>query len=332
MTDPYGRDIPSKIPRPTDPRYQEIPSPDLPGYPSYLKPIPINTRDTERVLRSYLNKNEPKIQRWLYSTWTAERESIKYQEIRNALRDHEVPLEWIQQYQQDYSKFVVEVLDPAWKDAMKSSGGYMGDKIEKYAGKPFGHTPTGRYIEEWIQVRGGELQTALSDSQHQAMKAIVRRYTVDMPLSPQELGRVLRPIIGLTPKQAAAVARYRESLVAEGLTAKKIDHMIGNYAGFLHRQRALRIARTELSAAYNFGQLDAIRKAKEQGYFRGDVIKRWMTAQDERVCDFCGPLDGQVIGIEETYPVIMPEIENALVPPAHPSCRCTVSYQVLERK
>lgn len=331
--DPYGRDKPSKIPRPDVPSsYEPVPSPRLPGYPPYLKPIPINTRDVELVLRSYLNKNEPKIQRWLYSTWNAEREAIKYQELRNAVRDREVPLEWVQSYQQDYSRFVVEVLDPAWREAMESAGGYIGERVEKYAGKPFGFTSTGRRIEEWIQVRGGELAVALSDSQHQAVRAIIRRYTVDMPLSPDELGRVLRPVIGLTPKQSMAVARYRESLINEGLSLRRVDNMVGNYEGFLRRQRALRIARTELSSAYNYGQLEAVRQANEEGFFGGDVIKVWMTAEDERVCDFCGPLDGEVIGLEETYPGAMPDMKNILAPPAHPMCRCSIGYQVLERR
>lgn len=330
--DPYGRDRPSKIPRPDVPSFEPVPSPGLPPeYPFYLKPIPINTRDTLQVLRDYLNAREPKIQRWLYSTWNAEREALKYQEIRNAIRDHEVPLEWIMQWQQDYSRFIIEVLDPEWRKAMESSGGRIGELVEKYAGRPFGFTPTGRRIEEWIQVRAGELTVNLSDMQHQAIKLIIRRYTVDMPLSPQELARVLRPVIGLTPKQAAAVARYRENLLAEGMDPKKVAHQVGNYASFLHRQRALRIARTELSFAYNYGQFEAIRQAQEQGYFGGEVVKVWMTADDERTCDFCGPLDGQVIGLEETFPGLTDKLPNIFVPPAHPNCRCTVGYQVLER-
>lgn len=155
--DPYGRDRPSKIPRPDVPSFEPVPSPGLPPeYPFYLKPIPINTRDTLQVLRDYLNAREPKIQRWLYSTWNAEREALKYQEIRNAIRDHEIPLEWILQWQEDYSRFIVEVLDPEWRRAIQSAGGKIGELVEKYAGRSFGFKPTGRRIEEWIQVRSGE--------------------------------------------------------------------------------------------------------------------------------------------------------------------------------
>lgn len=330
--DPYGRDKPSPIPSPG------VPSPGepVPGYepyiPPWLKPIPINTRDTLAVLRGYLNAREPKIVRWLYSTWNAEREAIKYQELRNAVRDKEMPLEWLLQWQQDYARFVTEVLEPEWRKAMQAAGEKLGEDITEYAGRPFGFTPTGRRIEEWIQVRGGELAVALTDAQRDAVRAILRRYTVDQPVSPDELGRILRPVIGLTPKQAAAVVRFRESLIAEGLPPKKVDHQVGNYAGFLHRYRAERIARTELAFSYNFGQLEAVRQAGEQGFFGGEVVKEWMTAEDERVCPHCGPLDGQIIGLEETFPGLTEKVPFTYTPPAHPNCRCTVGYKVLERR
>jgi len=331
-TDPYGRDIQSAIPRPDVVSPGEIvPGYNPPGIPPWMEPIPINKRDVLQVLKSYLDRNEPKIKRWLYNTWNREREAITYAELRNAVRDHEMPLEWILQWQQDYSRFVVEALNPEWRRAMQSAGEKLGESIEEYAGRPFGFTPTGRRIEEWIQVRGGELAVALSDLQHQAMRAILRYYTVDNPVSPEELGRILRPVVGLTPKQAEAVRRFRENLIAEGLPLKKVEHQVLNYAGYLHRFRALRIARTELSFAYNYGQFEAIRQAQEQGYFGGEVVKVWMTADDERTCDFCGPLDGQVIGLEETFPGVTDKLPNIFTPPAHPNCRCTVGYQVLER-
>ena len=40
---------------------------------------------------------------------------------------------------------------------------------------------------------------------------------------------------------------------------------------------------------------------------------KWLTAQDERTCPECAPLDGRVFKIDE-----------APGPPKHPACRCTV--------
>lgn len=49
-------------------------------------------------------------------------------------------------------------------------------------------------------------------------------------------------------------------------------------------------------------------------------VRRWLTAEDERVCAICGPLDHKT---EEVWKVQFPS-----GPPAHPNCRCAV---VLER-
>jgi len=332
--DPCGRDRPSPIPNPSEGQTggEYVPGYDPPGIPPYLKPIPVNTRDVLAVLRGYLNAKEPKVVRWLYSTWNAEREAIKYQELRNAIRDHEMPLEWILRWQTDYSRFVIEVLDPEWREAMKSAARTLGEDITEFAGRPFFFTPTGARIEEWIQTRGGELATNLFAVQREAMRAVIRHFTVTKPVSVDELSRIIRPLIGLTVRQANAVIRFMEALQAEGLPEDKILHQVGNYAGFLHRYRAITIARTELAFAYNFGQFEAIRQAREQGFFDGDVVKVWMTAHDERVCPHCGPLDGMTVGLEETYPGATAAIPYTYTPPAHPRCRCTVSYRVLRRR
>jgi SPP1 gp7 family putative phage head morphogenesis protein len=332
MADPYGHDIPSPIDPPTTIKPGEpVPKPGLPErYPEYLKPIPVNTRDVTAQMRGYLNSREPKVQKWLYSTWTAQREAIKYQEIRNAVRDGEVALSWIQRWQDDYVRFVNDVLEPEWEKAMLSGGGAIAEDISKYAGRPFRYTELGRQMTDWINTRGAELAVGFSQAQTDAVRFLIRRYTVDEPLGPLQLARILRPVIGLTPKQAQAVARFRSSLVAEGLPARTIEHQVGNYAGFLHRYRAERIARTELSYAYNYGQFEAVGKARDEGMFRGPVVKEWITAEDERTCDFCGPMDGAIIDYDETFPTMGRQTQYT--PPAHPRCRCTVGYRVLERR
>lgn len=325
MADPYGRDRPSPLRRPGGPRGELVPDYFPPGIPPWLKPIPVNTRDTLAVLRGYLNAKEPKVARWLYSTWNAEREALKYQEIRNALRDGEVQLEWYLRWQQDYSRFVAEVLDPEWRAAMGSAGGYMEERID---GLRF--SPVHERIREWIETRGGELAVALTDDQHRAMRAIIRHFALEEQVTVDELARILRPCIGLTPKQAEAVRRFRQSLIAEGMPRREVIHQTANYAAYLHRFRATRIARTELAFAWNFGQFEAVRQAREAGLFAGaEVVKVWLTAEDERVCPFCGPLDGAVIGLDETFPGATEKLPNTYVPPAHPMCRCSVAYRVM---
>lgn len=330
MADPYGRDIPSVIDPPVLlPGREPVPLPGLPDqYPTYLKPIPINTRDVSREMTAYLNSREPEVQRWLYSTWTAERNAIKYQELRNAVRDGEVPIGWIDRWQRDYVDLVDTRIVPEWERAMLKSGGSIAGGISDVTGIPFRYSELGSRMVRWIDTRGVELAVAFRDQQVSAIRGILRRYVVDQPVGPHELGRILRPMIGLTPRQALAVARFRDALIAEGLPARAVAHQVGNYSGFLHRYRAERIARTELSYAWNYGQFDAVKMAEEQGYFDGPVIKEWITHEDERTCDFCGPMDGAIVELDGTYPVMGGE--TGFCPPAHPRCRCTVGYRVLE--
>lgn len=49
------------------------------------------------------------------------------------------------------------------------------------------------------------------------------------------------------------------------------------------------------------------------------VWTRWQTAEDERVCPECAPLDG----------LVWPEGEGP-APPLHPSCRCQRSFAFTE--
>ena len=332
--DPYGTTQPSPIPNPTDsPGGEPVPDPGLPPeYPSYLKPIPINTRDIEQEMRGYLNSEEPGLMRVLYSTWNAERDAIKYQEIRNAIRDGEFSDGFLAKFQQDYNEMINEELAPRWNDAMKASA----ENVAGYVESEFGVFPRFQQgtqrIREWVQTRGGELAVNLSRQQHQALRNILTYHITENPAPPRELARLIRGSIGLTSKQAAYVSNFREQLQEAGeLTASQIEHRVQNYIGRLHRLRAERIARTELAWGYHQGMFEQMRQAQEGPLSGHEIVKRWWTAGDERVCSHCGPLHRQVVGMEQTFPGATPRVPNTYTPPAHPSCRCGLIYEVLSQ-
>ncbi len=74
--------------------------------------------------------------------------------------------------------------------------------------------------------------------------------------------------------------------------------------------KAVRIARTETISASNNGALEA--------YKQSGVVekKEWLIAGD--ACDDCIPLDGEVVGLHESFSV------GVDAPPLHPNCRCTI--------
>lgn len=329
MANPYGSDKPnplffrSGIPG--------VPNYDPPGIPPYLKPIRINQRDIHELLRSYLSSREPRIVRWLYSTWNAEREAIKYQEIRNAIRDGEIPQSWLEQWQQDYARFVTDVLEPLWTEAMERAAQMIIEDAEAigYVLPPFDRTHD--RVAEWVRTRGAELTVDLTAEQQAALRVLIHRLGIEQQMGADELSRYLRPVIGLTRRETEAVIRFREAMLEAGLDKRTVEHRAQNYAAYLHRQRAQRIARTELAYAYNYGHFETIRQAIEVGNLpRGRVVKVFSTADDERVCSRCGPLDGMRIDIEDTFPGGTKRLPWVFVPPLHPCCRCTVAYEVLE--
>ena len=107
----------------------------------------------------------------------------------------------------------------------------------------------------------------------------------------------------LTGRSIPDVAREIGKVVKDPEAFKKAGKTVFKSA----QQRATLIARTETLRAHNEGR---------KVFYREVGIKKvkWLTAQDERTCPECGPLDGQVF-----------KIDDAPGPPKHPACRCSLS-------
>lgn len=100
---------------------------------------------------------------------------------------------------------------------------------------------------------------------------------------------------------------------AEGWSAEQLADEIRELAGVHARARAELIARTETAAAYSRASL----LAYEQSGVVASV--EWLTAEDERTCPVCAPLDGQRAALGDTF------AGGVAHPPAHPGCRCAIS-------
>lgn len=117
----------------------------------------------------------------------------------------------------------------------------------------------------------------------------------------------------------------RDGLDITALTAEV--NRVYDYANIV---RARMVAETESFYIAN--------KASREAYIQSGVVKtmRWWTAEDERVCEFCGPMHGRVIGVKEVFfkkgEVVAGRDGGNLnlnyrtmdVPPLHTSCRCFV--------
>jgi len=140
-----------------------------------------------------------------------------------------------------------------------------------------------------------------------------------------DMARRIRGSVGLNARSALAVENFRAAQLDQGIDPEVVDERADRYAQRLLRQRATNIARTETMAASNLGQQAVWQEAQHEGLI-GAATRIWITTPDDRLCEICEPMDGQVRGLNE--PFITGEGFSVDLPPAHPQCRCAVGLNV----
>jgi SPP1 gp7 family putative phage head morphogenesis protein len=177
----------------------------------------------------------------------------------------------------------------------------------------------------FAQKRAAELITAIDDLTRQGVRQIIIDSFNDK-VDYRTTAKRIKNVVGLHPKWAQAVVKYENRqfarLVAEGFketaARNRASTMATDYSERLKSARATMIARTEIQIAQNEGRLESWKQAAKDGFVDPDSQKMWVTAKDERTCDICGELDGEVVGWLDTF-------SNGLEKPiAHPHCRCTI--------
>lgn len=282
--------------------------------------------ETLKKLRGFLDTAEPRLVYFLTNLWRAQGKAITYKELREAILSGAISKEYLEEWQQDYNKFVVTTLLPAWEEGMKAA---TDDLEAKYRG--WYYNPASSGVKSWTKAHAAEFVTNVTQTQHDALRAVVERAASYEDRNVDSLARTVRSMVGLTRQQAEANLNYYENLINNGVKEKKAQDLAMKYAARQNRYRAYNIARTELAYAYNKGMDDGIRQAQADGYM-GNTVKVWCTADDERVCDTCGGLEGKVIAMDDDFDfstrLNLPGIKR--VPPAHPGCRCAVMYREVD--
>lgn len=99
------------------------------------------------------------------------------------------------------------------------------------------------------------------------------------------------------------------------------DYFFGN------AKRAEAIARTEVSRGAGFATLEVYKRTQVVG-------KKWATARDERVCQFCAPMDGKILPVDKNFfdrgdemagkdgGKLFFDYESIKSYPLHVQCRC----------
>ena len=129
-----------------------------------------------------------------------------------------------------------------------------------------------------------------------------------------------------------AIRRIIKEAVEEGYSVPKVTRMLRDQFEDWAKYRAERVARTEIIRSSNRANIESYRQA-------GIKYKVWMTSAD--CCDFCAPLEGKVVDIEEDFysqgttleiedvdgkvQRLYLDYEDVPAPPLHPNCRCAIS-------
>ncbi|MCH8815562.1 MAG: minor capsid protein [Chloroflexi bacterium] len=142
---------------------------------------------------------------------------------------------------------------------------------------------------------------------YQRVYSDLRNITDEME---QQISEVLAQSLadGLGPRETARILQDRihktgGTLALDFTTEKGIKFKMRA------RNRAIILARTEIIRAHHVATINTYREAGVEGV---RVLAEWRTAGDERVCERCEALEGQIFTLDE--------IEGLI--PLHAQCRC----------
>ena len=158
--------------------------------------------------------------------------------------------------------------------------------------------------------------------QQQVREAVTNAFV--QGLDGREVEKQLARQIGLFPRWANAVDKQYETNLAmfekQGMSRtdamEKAQALADKYRGRLIEARANNISRTEIVTASNQGRYISWLQAADAGLIDpATAMKEWVAEAD--ACPDCAEIDTELVGLEEDFSI------GELMPPAHPSCRCS---------
>jgi SPP1 gp7 family putative phage head morphogenesis protein len=180
--------------------------------------------------------------------------------------------------------------------------------------------------------RAGQLVTSIDE----LTRIAIRKIIVDAfneQIDVRATARRIKNVVGLHPRWADAVIKFEkrefQRLLRTGMketTARtKSQERAVRYSDQLKSKRATMIARTEIQIAQNEGRYEGWKQADKAGLVDPQSSKMWVTAQDERTCPICAPLDGEMVPWNGVFSI------GLEAPIVHPHCRCAMVIVPPER-
>jgi len=121
-------------------------------------------------------------------------------------------------------------------------------------------------------------------------------------------GRLADEIVDKTKASVGAAVNQETGAITD---VEKFDNAFTD-------NRVEKIAVTETTRSISEGEQSAREEMQRTG--NREIVARWVTERDNRVCKICAPLDRK---LERVWVDRFPS-----GPPAHPNCRCTLFFEV----
>lgn len=173
-------------------------------------------------------------------------------------------------------------------------------------------------------------------------EAQMQRLDTGMPFNPlnEAVQDKLKKLLNLTAQSYTdTTLKLLNTQLQEGISngesLAKLTERVADVFGLTEQYRAERVARTTVFGVANNSARDA--------YKQSGVVKsvKWHTAEDEKVCEYCGPLDGKIIGIDDDFfqlgdvvrgsngGTMRIDFDTIQDPPLHAQCRCFTNAEVI---
>jgi len=141
--------------------------------------------------------------------------------------------------------------------------------------------------------------------------------------SPGQTAKLIEDVIGLDDRRAGALVKYRDELVADGVTGSELDALVEKERALKIKSRALAISRTETIRAASEAQDLIWEEAVKQRQI-DDIYEQVFVASPQACVKICRPLHLTRAPIGGEFPP-----PGGKGPPIHPNCHCG---RRLERK
>lgn len=230
----------------------------------------------------------------------------------------DVPPAWLRQLDEALVRWVRDRYVPVQVASLKAGWVYL-ERAASRKDEDWTWAGGTRDLEQWLDVRAGELVRQITERQREAIQAELRHWLIDDPKPTEWIARRLERHIGLLRQQEMTLWRMELAMEADGVPGPQIERALRQRAREMLRRRAETIARTEVSTAWHHGEYWSVRRLVAGGVIHNPA-KRWTTAEDDRACAMCESLDNETVGLDDDFSA------GISLPPAHPNCRCSLAY------